>query len=479
MRSYLVGFYRNECFAQAFVLRLVLPHISRGEVFLKMIVRRNDSRRRRSIVSEPTVANNEATEISATAEKKKSKRDASLYAFGANRSSQLKTTDFIPKRVFAVSVFVMVLVVIVGALNVLSIYASSWKPLIGNDGVAALALSGTGTLAAWFNSVFLLLASLACLQLFRLRKHRRDDYHGSYRMWMLMSTACLIGSLEAGTHISKILWPLAQSLTGISFQPSSWLPIAISASFLTLLFARTAFEVRKSRASLALTALACLAMIAVSVIQLPAISPAVAKFGGEILLGNCSLFAIVCVLMATVIDARFVFLEAHGLIKPNQQSILRKQEKREKAAAKKAAIADAKRKQELERQSALETKAAAKAAAQLAAQEAKAAKAAEAAAKANTKANAKKENQNFEVQKDNKSMTASDSQSAATKSTKTKSNDFGTSPLKSKMKSTTKANVASDDDADDHEGILNISKAQLRQQRKQEQRQKKSTRRAA
>jgi len=420
-----------------------------------MVVRRNDSRRRRNIVTEPTVGSNDASEISATVETKKSKRDASLYAFGANRSCQLKTTDFIPKRVLAVSLLVVALVLIVGTLNVLSIYAPSWEPLIGADGVATLALTGTGTLAAWFSSVFLLLASLACLQLFRLRKHRRDDYHGSYRMWLLMSATCFMGSLEVATHFSRILWPLLQSLIGISFQPSSWLTIVIGAAILTLLLARTAFEVRKSRAALSLTAIAWLAMIAVSIIQLPAISPVAANYGGEILLGNCSLVGIVAVFMAMMFDARFVFLEAHGLIKPNQKSLLRKQEKREKAAAKKAALADAKRKQELERQTALEAKAAAK-------------------------ANAKLAKQDSQFQQDTKRTAASDSQSAAAQNSKAKPNDFGASPLSSKMKSPLQSNVASEaNDADDHEGILNISKAQLRQQRKEEQRHQKSSRRAA
>jgi hypothetical protein len=300
-----------------------------------MVVRRNDSRRRRNMVAEPTDASSDVPNASTSREKKKSKRDASLYAYGANRRSQLKTTDLIPKRVFAVSVLVMGVIVVFGLLNVLAIFAPRWESHIGTRGVDALALSGTGTLSAWFCSMLLGLAGLVCLQLFRLRKHRRDDYHGSYRMWLLMSVACFIGSIETATHLFTIVWPLTESLTKISIQQTAWLPLAIGVSILTLLIARTAFEIRESRAALTLIVTAWLALVAAGVFQLPAAQPVADQLGGELLLGNCFLLGVVSVFMATVIDARFVFLQAHGLIKPNLNAAKRKLAKAEKAAAKK------------------------------------------------------------------------------------------------------------------------------------------------
>ena len=66
--------------------------------------------------------------------------------------------------------------------------------------VAAFDLDGEGSLAAWYSSLLLTVASLCALLCYSLRRHRLDDYKARYRIWLAAAMCWFVmGVDEAGS----------------------------------------------------------------------------------------------------------------------------------------------------------------------------------------------------------------------------------------------------------------------------------------
>ena len=85
-----------------------------------MVTRRTDARRRR-VLSEEFVPTNESTVAG-------SDKPMQAYSFGANRRNQPKTTDLIPKRALALSLFFALIIGIIAGLNALCLLYTSPSP---------------------------------------------------------------------------------------------------------------------------------------------------------------------------------------------------------------------------------------------------------------------------------------------------------------------------------------------------------------
>ena len=62
-----------------------------------------------------------------------------------------------------------------------------------------------GSLASWFASVTLGLASLLSLLVYAIRRHKLDDYRGHYRWWLLASAAWMLMSVDATAGIHQLI----------------------------------------------------------------------------------------------------------------------------------------------------------------------------------------------------------------------------------------------------------------------------------
>jgi hypothetical protein len=280
-----------------------------------MVVRRNESRRRRVGVAGDHVNSAAESAVPSSPPRRTSARDSRAYSFGADRRNQLKTTDLVPKRWTSFCLVVLLLLVGIGLLNLLSNYAGSWEKRIGASEVAALGLTGRGTIASWFSSFLLIITGLASLQIYALRQHRRDDYRGTYRLWIWMAALLMFASLNCVVDLAAIATNLISTWTSFSVQGKTWLPVTIKLVVLTTLIARGLYEVRASRGSFALVIFVWVAYSTAAIIQIPAVRPALVNLGQEATLGNCFLFGTAGLLMAELVYARFIYLHAHGLIK--------------------------------------------------------------------------------------------------------------------------------------------------------------------
>lgn len=271
-----------------------------------MVTRRTDARRRR-VLSEEFVPTDEAAVVG-------NDKPMVAYTFGANRRNQPKTTDLIPKRSLALSLFFVLLAGIVAAINAFAWYGVPLAEIVGEEGARSLALFGPGTLANWFSSICLLLCAGICLQLFQMRKHKRDDYGGMYRVWILMSGMFLLASIDCAIDLRSITAKLFEFLTLRSLLQAPWLLMTIEMIVLGIIVIRMLFEVRASKFSLAAVLLVWLGFVGCIVLRNAEVPSDVAWLDQKTAYGNCILLGCVGSLAALTIYARFVFLHAHGLI---------------------------------------------------------------------------------------------------------------------------------------------------------------------
>lgn len=291
-----------------------------------MVARRSDNRRRRVFVESGSPETTGETMAMPTGSANEADKDKPcvLYGPGAERRHQHKTTDLIPKRVWAVVSMIGGLVLIVIILNLIAYYSPTWEPSLGAESVEALRLTGRGTIAAWFSSMLFIVSGLASLQIYALRQHRRDDYRGSFRIWLWMSALLILASANCVVDLGSIAMHAVQSRLQSSPSPQAgiyWI-FTVKMVLLSLLIARGIFEIRESRATLAIVSLVWVAYLGASVLQLPNSFNAINQLTvqqQEILTGNLQIVAVIGLFLAHFVFARFIYMQATGLIKSKEK----------------------------------------------------------------------------------------------------------------------------------------------------------------
>lgn len=289
-----------------------------------MAINRKSDRRRRLLVDTSQVqtdSNSPSTTGRDSDSNLQPSLEQRLYTVAAERRHQRKTTDLIPKRRYAVVATVACFMFAIIVLNLFAIYAPQWESVIGKAGVDALQIWGTGTLATWFASLCWIGAAAVCIQIFVLRRHRNDDYVGTYRVWGWLTLSCLFASALCTVDLMSILFHLFQWMTQVSLDEPVWLIPAILAMLVGMLVIRTLFEVRCSYGTVAWITLAWIAWSIAAVASMEQGSgdtAAATWFGVEVglIYGNALLATAALVCLANLNYARYVFMRANGLVKP-------------------------------------------------------------------------------------------------------------------------------------------------------------------
>lgn len=276
------------------------------------------AQRRRRVALEQTQSVSAAPDLDESDDgpvSKRRKKTARPYEQGARRSRQFKTTDLIPKRGWSVAAILAMAFAAIAALNLLHLNSPDWIQLIGQEGVEALSLDSRTGLAVWYSNFLLLLTACVSLQLFLLRQHRRDDYRGSYRIWVFLAFVFLLASAASVTGIAAALKNVAGNFLGSNPIGNG---IAIVLVFklggLLILFARTMVEVRHSRLAVLGLMLVVAAYGGAAVFsEVPAAQSKANEYVHSAF-GNCLLFGATGIFLTALTFARFVYLEANGLV---------------------------------------------------------------------------------------------------------------------------------------------------------------------
>lgn len=283
-----------------------------------MSFRRNDARRRRLAI-DPVIPAGVDQCVESDREREKtvpsSKSQSRHYAFGANRRCQAKTTDLIPKRVCAYLLVVLGLLAMLWLITFLARQSNQWSVYLGESGMRLLSIRGQGSLASWFSSFLLIITGMASLQIYALRKHRCDDYRGAYRLWGWMAAILILASINCVSDLTGVLGNLTSRMFVGDYANRAWIPFALKLVALSVLTVRGIYEVRASLGSLLLVIFVWSAYVAAIVLQYPATKESLADLGPNTMLGNCLLFGTTGLFLAHLTYARYVFLDAHGLIK--------------------------------------------------------------------------------------------------------------------------------------------------------------------
>ncbi len=288
-----------------------------------MVIRRDGQRRRRVVIDE--VSNNRdekktvsraRTDSQTVRNKKtdKSRDDSRLYSFGADRRGQPKTTDFLPKRFLPFACVVLLLVASIGVINLLASYAPTWQSVIGDAGLRTFSLTGVGSLSSWFSSFLLIITGLASLQIYALRQHRCDDYRGTYRLWLWMALLFMLASIHCVVDLASVLQNAASAIMNQPVGEKVWALLAFKLVALSLLFVRGLFEVKESRGAFTMVVIVWLAYTSATVLQIPALKNSLVVDYNAVY-GNLILFATTMLLLSQLTYARFVFMQANGLIR--------------------------------------------------------------------------------------------------------------------------------------------------------------------
>ncbi|HEX5445747.1 MAG TPA: hypothetical protein VFW87_18115 [Pirellulales bacterium] len=303
-----------------------------------------DDRRRRVLTDEVIGASPAAAPAGETVSRTGSSRRRAAdgvrpYGDDVLTDRQPRVTDLIPLRWSMVALFGLAGAIAVAGLETLH----AWLPelaKLSRDGRLPLAdLRSEGSLASWFSSMVLLLAALASMAVYSIRRHRKDDYHGRYRVWRWTALVWLTLSIDAGSTLHEAFSEVMSYATGRrGWGDGSLWWIGACALLLAYVGGRLLLEMRVCRLS---TAALLLAAICYAV-------TAAARFhwlpigGSEAVLvkAGCEMAGSLWLLMAMVLHARYVILEADGRL-PVKRAKPPRAEKKSQAAAKAESAAPA------------------------------------------------------------------------------------------------------------------------------------------
>jgi hypothetical protein len=109
---------------------------------------------------------------------------------------------------------------------------STIPPRFLGEHAGRVRLDAAGSVGGWLASINLVAAGATALFIFSLRRHRIDDYHARYRIWLWIAAACVAASLVETTSVgallraacrwtaettslrSEVLWPAGLGLVG-------------------------------------------------------------------------------------------------------------------------------------------------------------------------------------------------------------------------------------------------------------------------
>ena len=247
-------------------------------------------------------------------------RRSQNYGAAEFLDEQARLTDLVPMRLSTYLVIFLGALAIIGVLEALYSSMPSLASMTTDGRVAALDLDGEGSLAVWFSSLTLLLASVTAVLVYTVRRFRRDDYHGRYRVWIWAAAVFLVMGIDETASLHEGFKEMMTWLTGnrVFGDGSIWWVVAY---FFVLgpVGSRLVADMRESGWSIMAIFAAAACYIVAVVTQLEGILPqagaqAVMLEEGMEMLGNVFLF------LAMLLHARHVILDAEGLL-PERESI--------------------------------------------------------------------------------------------------------------------------------------------------------------
>ena len=150
---------------------------------------------------------------------------------------------------------------LVGACLALHVAADALVAIMPVEDVASLRLDEPSSIGNWLASTFLVIAGAAAAFVYSLRRHRIDDYHGRYRVWLWLLAVCLAASLAETTNLDRLARRICQlAANGSSLRNEVLWPTTVALIALAM-GVRLFFEIRHCRSAVATLAGATLCFV--------------------------------------------------------------------------------------------------------------------------------------------------------------------------------------------------------------------------
>lgn len=240
--------------------------------------------------------------------------DAPRYSEAAGVENHPQVTDFVPRRYSTIALLALAGGAFAAVSAALHYFVLPFAAGHGMVTTAAFDLAARGNLSQWLSAVVLLLASGFCVLTYSLRRHRIDDIKGRYRVWAAASLACLLLSANCVTGLHGVLAEVLTRTSGwTALRDGSVWWLIVAGLPLAWIFARVLVDVRECRLALAtmVGAGVCYVVSALSYFGFgPTTDPQTQTIltATPLLLGNWLVFTTI------VANARFVVLDAQGLV---------------------------------------------------------------------------------------------------------------------------------------------------------------------
>jgi len=233
------------------------------------------------------------------------------YNARARKKYQLTITDLLPKRrlpTLGSTCLVLLPSLLISALFLLPLQSDTSSLL------AIVQRDVSRQIAGWFCNLLFVATAMVCLQIFAMRRHRCDDYQASYRVWVWAAGLCFILSMICAVDLDTIGKQLSRDLAAtlaIPRSPLLWLGLELAA--ITAISLRLLAEIRSCKISLALGLIAGSGYLASTLIHHDWFA---GQFLGQLpsVFATSAMWATTFLLLAVIMFARHVYLDAHNLL---------------------------------------------------------------------------------------------------------------------------------------------------------------------
>lgn len=246
---------------------------------------------------------------------------------------QTRLTDLIPRSYAMLAIYFLLGGLAIAGLEALYYYMPLFAAHTSDGRIATFDLDSEGSLGAWFSSFQLTLAAGVALIIYSVRKHRADDYHARYRVWLVTAFCWFVMSVDEAASLHEGFKELMTWATGErGYGDGSVWWVGAYGLVLGGLGIKLFLEMKECRTSTALMFFTAGCYAASVVAQLNFILPDSGAIGvmleeGLEMAGNQFL------LIAMLAHARYVFLEAKGEVTARQAKPKKEKKSTAKAAA--------------------------------------------------------------------------------------------------------------------------------------------------
>ncbi len=235
------------------------------------------------------------------------------YEDAAFMDQTLRLIDLVPRKLTTFGLLLLLGLALVAGLEAL--YAWTSTPALNRlttDGtVAAFDLDGEGSLAVWFSSAVLMLAALAAVLVYTIRRHKTDDYRGNYRVWLWAALCWMMMSIDETSSLHEGFMGMMTHVTGTKIYGDGSIWWVVPYFFLLgAVGSRLVVDMRQCRLSTLalLTTAGCYGLAVATQVAGDGLTRAVMIEEGAEMVGN------VFLLLAMGLHARYVILDARGLL---------------------------------------------------------------------------------------------------------------------------------------------------------------------